>query len=114
MSTTALSLARHPNDFDRHRIERVLAGRSRYRYVSPRVLPAEDGYRVESPCCSRTVDPDGGVVDVALLEYQHTRRRWHLFRKNHQLGGWELEYACYDLRDALALLCDDPDRRFWQ
>ena len=54
----------HPNDLDRKRIERALAKRARYRYVLPRVLPEARGYRIESPCCSRNIDAEGGVILV--------------------------------------------------
>jgi hypothetical protein len=54
---------------DRKRIQRALTQRQRYRYVSPCVRKEADGYRIESPCCSRTVDQSGGVIDIARLEY---------------------------------------------
>jgi hypothetical protein len=54
-------------DFTQRRIERALRERARYRYVSPRVLRDADGFRIESPCCSRNVDPGGGVIDIARL-----------------------------------------------
>lgn len=71
----------HPNDLDRKRIERSLQARKRYRYVTPQVVTTVGGYRIESPCCSRNIDKDGGVVDVALLLHDPDSARWELFRK---------------------------------
>lgn len=71
----------HPNDLDRKRIERALKSRKRYRYVTPSVTTTIGGYRIESPCCSRNIDRDGGVVDVALLLHDAEGARWQLFRK---------------------------------
>jgi hypothetical protein len=56
------------NAFERKQIERALAKRERYRYVRPTLRLMPDGIIVHSPCCSRRVDPAGGVVDVALLQ----------------------------------------------
>jgi hypothetical protein len=106
--------AAHPNDFDRKRIERALKTRKRYRYVTPSVAVVTDGYRIESPCCSRNIDPEGGIVDVALLLHDADRRAWQLFRKDHERGKWEL-HSTYDrLIELLAQLNADPERKFWQ
>jgi len=106
--------AGQPNEFDRKRIERALAQRKRYRYVSPSVSPVTDGYRIESPCCSRNVDPTGGVVDVALLQYAPGSRPWRLYRKEHVLQQWHL-HGCYErLVELLEHLNADPLRLFWQ
>ena len=78
------AISAHPNDFDRKRIERALKARKRYRYVTPRVAAVTDGYRIESPCCSRNIDPDGGVVDVALLLYRRGRREMAAVPKGSQ------------------------------
>lgn len=104
----------HPNDFDRRRIERALQQRKRYRYVIPRVLAAADGYRIESACCSRNIDPEGGVVDIALLRYDADQGNWHLFRKNHETKTWEFDSTHPRLVEALDLLNDDSERKFWQ
>ena len=61
----------HPNDVDRKRIERALAARVRYRYVSPEVQADEAGYRIQSPCCSRNVDKAGGTIDIWPLYLFH-------------------------------------------
>ena len=103
-----------PNEFDRRRIERALQARKRYRYVSPRVIAIEDGYRIESPCCSRNVDPAGGVVDVALLLYGCELSNWHLYRKEHASGKWLLDSSFPRLTELVARVNADPDRQFWQ
>ena len=54
-------------DLTLRQIERALRERTRYRYVSPRVLREGQGFRIESPCCSRNVDTTGGVIDIAWL-----------------------------------------------
>jgi len=109
------SVARHhPNDLDRRRIERALESRKRYRYVSPCVVATADGYRIESPCCSRNVDPDGGIIDVALLVYASDLYGWHLYRKDHVSGNWCFSATYARLQDLLDYLNADPDRQFWQ
>ena len=111
-----LEIARpaHPNDFDRKRIERALKTRKRYRYVTPHVVAVMDGYRIESPCCSRNIDPDGGIVDVALLLYDADGFVWQLFRKDHKCGVWELHSTHHRLIELLDELNADPERTFWQ
>ena len=104
----------HPNDLDRRRIERALQSRKRYRYVSPIVVPAADGYHVKSPCCSRNIDKDGGVIDVALLRHDPTNGMWKLLWKDHGKGAWELHSVHQRLTAALDELNTDPERIFWQ
>lgn len=104
----------HPNDVDRKRIERALAARKRYRYVSPEVRPSEGGYWIQSPCCSRNVDREGGVIDIARLEYQANRRAWRLYRKDHAECEWLLYGEFRSLGMLLDVLNHDPDRKFWQ
>ncbi|MEA1651203.1 hypothetical protein UAJ10_19520 [Nitrospirillum sp. BR 11164] len=111
-SIAPLGWGAHPNDLDRKRIERALTARKRYLYVQPSVLPAADGYRVESPCCSRNVDASGGVIDVALIECR--QGTWFLYRKDHRRGAWELHGSYGRLRDLLDPLTVDADRLFWQ
>ncbi len=107
--------ASQPNELDRRRIVRALVTRKRYRYVSPSVRAVKDGYLIESPCCSRRVDPDGGVIDVARLEYvPGVLHPWSLYRKDHQRGEWELHAKYERLQELLALLNTDPQRVFWQ
>jgi hypothetical protein len=113
-ATSAASLPAHPNAFDLKRIERAIATRRRYRYVSPKVEGVANGYRIESPCCSRNIDPEGGIVDVALLQYDGERALWRLFRKDHANGTWEFDSAYDRLIELLEQLNADPDRKFWQ
>jgi len=103
----------HPNDVDRKRIERALEARARYRYVSPEVRPAEDGYRIESPCCSRNIDPAGGMIDIARLEYASGLQRWRLYRKDHARCEWTLFAEFGALTALLQMLNQDPERIFW-
>ncbi|MGE4483143.1 DUF3024 domain-containing protein [Acidocella sp.] len=104
----------HPNELDKRRIERALERRARYRYVSPRVVGVESGYKVESPCCSRNIDTQGGIIDIALLAYHARERLWGLYRKNHEADEWLLVDALETLPEALNILAEDTDRRFWQ
>jgi hypothetical protein len=113
---TATRPSPHPNDFDRKRIERALQSRKRYRYVSPSVAVVAGGYRIESPCCSRNIDPDGGVIDVALILYEVDAdgAAWQLFRKDHDSETWELDSTYERLIELLDRLNVDPERLFWQ
>jgi hypothetical protein len=104
----------HPNEVDRKRIERAIENRKRYRYVSPSVHPIDNGYCVKSPCCSRNIDPHGGVVDVAIVQHAQGARPWRLYRKERSTNDWLL-YAEYErLGDLLEQLNTDPQRSFWQ
>jgi hypothetical protein len=104
----------HPNEFDRRRIERALANRKRYRYVSPSVHAVESGYLIKSPCCSRNIDPDGGIVDIALLRYAPGPLPWRLYRKEHSTLQWHLQVTSERLVELLDQLNADPERKFWQ
>lgn len=106
--------ARHPNELDLRRIERALRDRKRYRYVRPRVVAVADGYLVRSACCSRTVDPDGGEIDVAWLRWSDSPPGWTLLRKDHPAESWVEDSAFARLPDLFARLNCDPDRLFWQ
>ncbi len=112
-NTEARLVGPHPNEVDCKRIQRALAGRERYRYVAPSVHPVHNGYRVESPCCSRNVDREGGVIDIAQLEYLPGQGRWLLYRKDHRRGQWETYAEMCSLADALEVLKCDPLRTFW-
>lgn len=103
-----------PNELDKRRIERAIEQRRRYRYVSPSVVTVDGGYRIESPCCSRNVDPGGGIIDVALLNYDEQRGCWRLFCKNHDSQLWELHSVHDRLHELLDGLNSDADRKFWQ
>jgi hypothetical protein len=114
LDQTLIGFSAHPNDLDRKRIERSLKRRKRYRYVSPDVTVVTNGYRIESPCCSRNIDPDGGVIDVALLLHDSGQAIWQLFRKDHVKGTWELHSTYDGLLPVLDRLNADPERTFWQ
>ena len=99
--------------FERKQIERAIGTRKRYRYVRPRVRVVPDGILVESPCCSRRIDPDGGIVDIALLQHMETGG-WRLYRKDHEAAEWRLHGVYDKLADLLEPLKEDPERVFWQ
>jgi hypothetical protein len=103
-----------PNEFDYKRIQRALEQRRRYRYVTPLLLKTSNGYRIQSPCCSRNVDPDGGVIDIALLLFDNRKGNWRLLRKDHAAGVWELDSEFPRLAELLDHLTEDAERRFWQ
>jgi hypothetical protein len=106
--------AAHPNQVDLKRIERLLKHRKRYRYVKPVVFPYPKGYQIVSPCCSRTIDPEGGPIDIARIEFLEESGDWRLWAKDHRGGSW-IEYGRYPkLEAALVLLNEDPERAFWQ
>ncbi len=113
-SSPTLLRSAHPNDLDRKRIERALQKRKRYRYVSPTVVAVSGGYHISSPCCSRNIDPDGGIIDVALVLHDPLTSGWHLFRKDHDTGAWTLHSVHDRLPTLLDLLNSDPERTFWQ
>lgn len=104
----------HPNELDRRRIQRALEKRKRYRYVTPEVRGIEGGYEIVSACCSRNIDPEGGVIDIARLEFKAQSRHWELYRKDHRSGGWIRHGEYPALPGILELLNEDPDRQFWQ
>lgn len=98
--------------FMRPFIERALKDRVRYRYVQPRVLPEGEGFRIEAPCCSRNVDREGGVIDIALLT-PSPDGRWRLQSRDHAAGVWDTHAEGLSLGEALDTLCVDAERRFW-
>ncbi len=108
------AVSAQPNEFDYRRIQRALEQRRRYRYVTPIVLKTANGYRVQSPCCSRNVDPDGGVIDIALLLFDEGKGNWRLLRKDHSIGVWELDSEFRRLAELLDHLKEDAERRFWR
>jgi hypothetical protein len=114
MRKVVVGLSAHPNELDRKRIERALKERKRYRYVSPDVRPVAGGYVIESPCCSRNIDAEGGVIDIALLHHEATSGTWQLFRKDHARGTWELHSVHRRLSAVTDELNADPERTFWQ
>ncbi|WP_456798954.1 DUF3024 domain-containing protein [Bradyrhizobium sp. USDA 4473] len=114
MRKAKTGLVPHPNELDRKRIERGLSSRNHYLYVSPNVTPVKGGYLVESPCCSRNIDKDGGLIDVALILYDAVSGIWKVFCKNHAQGIWEFYSLYHRLGSAIDELNADPERLFWQ
>jgi hypothetical protein len=108
------SIVYRENEFDRKRIERAIGTRKRYRYVSPSVELIGGGYLVRSPCCSRKIEPTGGIVDIALLIHTNAPQRWRLYRKDHGRKQWQLHGLYERLGDLLEQLDADPARQFWQ
>jgi hypothetical protein len=95
----------------RRRLMRLLRGRTRYRYVRPEVKVVEEGLLVRSPCCSRKVDAEGGIIDIALLRCQDGV--WQLYAKDHAAACWKLLGEGTDLPVLIKPLLSDPDRIFW-
>jgi hypothetical protein len=98
--------------FMRPFIERALKDRVRYRYVQPRVLPEGEGFRIEAPCCSRNVDREGGVIDIALLT-PSADGSWALAVRDHAAKAWVPHALGLSLGEALDMLCIDAERNFW-
>jgi hypothetical protein len=108
------SAGMHPNEFDRKRVERAVAARKRYRYVSPTVQAVAGGYLVQSPNCSRNIDPRGGIIDIALLRFHGGLLPWRLFRREFTSRAWELRGAYDGLPELLEELVSDRDREYWR
>ena len=98
-------------EIDRRRIESALRERVRYRYVRPKVLRDEDAWRIVSPCCSRNIDPTGGIIDVALLRFDPPE--WRLYARDHAARKWIEAERSPRIRDLLDAVCLDPQRVFW-
>lgn len=99
-------------ELDRVRIEHALARRSRYKYVSPRLLREDGGWIVVSPNCSRNVDAAGGEIPIAWLE-PDGNGRWRLHAHDHAAKAWVCKARGLTLPDALDHLCVDEQREFW-
>lgn len=93
-------------------IARALKDRVRYRYVRPKVLHDGESFRVEAPCCSRNVDPEGGVIDIARLT-PAANGSWALAVRDHAAKAWVPYADGLSLAQALDTVCVDADRRFW-
>jgi hypothetical protein len=93
-------------------IERALKERVRYRYVQPTVLRDGRSYRIEAPCCSRNVDAEGGVIDIARLT-PAPDGRWALEVRDHVARGWVAYASGLSLGEALDTVCVDAERKFW-
>jgi len=99
-------------DLMQHRLERALRQRVRYRYVQPSVLREGESFRIQSPCCSRNVDPAGGLIDIALL-VPHGAGRWCLCYRDHASATWVTRFQNQPLDILVDLLCVDSERQFW-
>lgn len=95
----------------RRRILRVLADRERYRYVQPDVVCIDGGWLVTSPCCSRNVDPAGGVILIARIERRD--ESWRLLARDHAQGEWVDHGEFARLDTLLHAMCRDPQRVIW-
>jgi len=102
-----------PNAFDRKHVERAIKQRTRYLYVTPALRVVEGGFRIESPCCSRRVDAEGKVIDIALLLCPQPGK-WMLYRKDHLTAKWLLHGTYKWLCDLLEELKKDPQQKFWR
>ena len=103
------------SDFMIYRLERALRERVRYRYVEPLVLREGQSFRIQSPCCSRNVDPSGGLIDIALLTPGATGAAggWSLSARDHAAGVWLARISDAPLELLLDALCVDSERQFW-
>jgi hypothetical protein len=99
-------------DLTLHRMQRALRERLRYRYVQPQVLREGDCFRIQSPCCSRNVDPEGGLIDIALL-IPNGPASWSLCSRDHANQAWVAQLRDQRLDTLLEALCVDDARQFW-
>jgi len=94
------------------RLQRALRERQRYRYVTPRVTAEDEGFLIQSPCCSRNVDPQGGLIDIALL-MPMACGHWRLSSRDHATNMWVERLQDQPLEVLLEALCVDSERVFW-
>lgn len=99
-------------DLARRQIERALGGRTRYRYVRPRVEAEGDGWAVFSPNCSRRVDAAGGDIPIAWLRLGDDGA-WVLHARDHAARSWIPRQRAARLAEVLGLLLRDPQREYW-
>ena len=100
-------------DLDRRRIEHALGQRARYKYVAPRIEREGAGWKIVSPNCSRSVDPAGGDIDIAWFE-PAPAGGWQLHARDHPAHCWILKAQGLTLPQALAIVCEDAAREYWQ
>ena len=98
---------------DQLRIERALPQRERYKYVQPRVLREGAGWKIVSPNCSRSVDAEGGEIDIACF-LPTLDGHWQLLARDHAAGRWVDKAAGLSLEAALALVMSDPVGEYWR
>lgn len=104
-----------------YRLQRALRERVRYRYVRPQILREGKNLRIQSPCCSRNVDPDGGLIDIALLvsnssdnpDNPDNPNSWSLCSRDHTHQTWVVQLRDQPLDVLLDALCMDDARQFW-
>lgn len=94
------------------RIERALTQRVRYRYVKPSVQREGEAYLITSPCCSRNVDPEGGVINIARIEPLEGGG-WLLCSHDHASQQWVQHDEAPHMQPLLDEVCLDPARVFW-
>lgn len=99
-------------DLTLHRMQRALRERVRYRYVQPQILREGDCFRIQSPCCSRNVDPSGGLIDIALL-IPNGPNSWSLCSRDHANQTWVAQLRDQPIDALLDALCVDDARQFW-
>lgn len=111
----ALPVTSPVSDLMIHRLQRALRERVRYRYVEPLVLREGESFRIQSPCCSRNVDPSGGLIDIALLTPgpAGATNDWSLSARDHAAGVWRACLSDAPLELLLDALCVDSERQFW-
>jgi hypothetical protein len=102
-----------PDEGDRIRVRWSLRRRRRYRYVNPKVRVVTGGLLIESPCCSRRIDPSGGTVDIAFVQ-QLKSGELRLYRTDYAADVWRLHGVYRKIADLIQQLNDDPDQLFWQ
>jgi len=110
-ASTAPFMPARIHDMDRVRIERALRNRVRYKYVQPAIERAEVGWVITSPCCSRNIDPTGGVIEIAWVE--PGEGAWAVYFKDHVHDRWVLHDESRHLQPLLDEICLDPMRVFW-
>lgn len=112
--TTVHLTGAHPNELDLRRIMRMLQKRERYRYVTVNITPTNNGYLIQSPCCSRSIAPDGDLIDIGLIQYDEAATAWKLFSMDHAENKWCLHHCSETLKPLLEYLNADPSKAFWQ
>lgn len=95
----------------RRRVMRAIKQRRRYRYAKPTVQTVEAAWLISSPCCSRNIDPEGGVIAIARIE--RLGEDWRLFRYDYTEAVWVLYGEYLDLDALLRVICVDKERLFW-
>lgn len=98
--------------FERARIERALPQRHRYRYVQPRVEAEGAGWKVVSPNCSRSIDPEGGEIDIVWFEPQ-PGGLWRLHARDHATACWRPTAEGLSLDQAIERVLADPVGAYW-